>query len=328
MSLITIGDNTVDARQLEVFVAVARLRSFTKAAAELHLVQSAVSATVAALEADLGERLFDRSTRRVVPTAAGRALLPHATEILVALRMARDAVESVSGGMSGSLRIGYMTNVTLFDIPALLGRFSQAYPHVSMRLSPADRGTAGLADALRAGDIDVAFLSAAPGDFPDLEIAVLAASPLALAVPAGHPLGRRRRIRLAEMIELRFVDFRPGFANRTQVDRAFQERGLHRDVQIETSDTNDTAALVRNGLGVAFLPEYLVENDPAVHLVSVQDANMMLRVSVAVSRERRPSTAAARLVQLALAAHDGASPIPDEIARRKVGETREGSTKR
>jgi DNA-binding transcriptional LysR family regulator len=318
----------VDVRQLEVFVAVARQRSFTKAAAELHLVQSAVSATVAALEADLGERLFDRSTRRVLPTAAGRALLPHATEILVALRVARDAVEAVSGGMSGSLRIGYMTNVTLFDIPALLGRFSQAYPAVSMRLSPADRGTAGLADALRSGDIDVAFLSAAPEDFPDLDIEILAASPLALAVPTGHPLAQRRRIRLAEMVDLRFVDFRPGFANRTQVDRAFQERGLHRDVQIETSDTNDTAALVRNGLGVAFLPEYLVENDPAVHLVSVQDANMTLRVSVAVSRERLPSTAAARLVQLALAAHDGMPPTPDAIARPTLDETHEVETKR
>jgi DNA-binding transcriptional LysR family regulator len=289
----------VDNRQLEVFAAVAREGSFTRAAASLHLVQSAVSATVAALETDLGERLFERTTRQVRPTAAGLALLPHATAILDAFRTARDAVEAVSGGLSGSIRIGYMTNVTLFDIPALLGRFSQEHPDVTMHLAPAATGTAGLAEGLRRGDLDVAFLSAVPGDYPELRIDVLASSPLGLAVPVGHPLAGRLSIRLADVTALRFVDFRPGFANRTLVDAEFRRRGLHRDVRLETSDTNDTAALVANGLGVGFLPQYLAGADDRLHWIALSDADLHMPVSVATARDRLISAAASRLAESA-----------------------------
>ncbi|GAA2466140.1 LysR family transcriptional regulator [Winogradskya humida] len=296
----------MDNRQLEVFATVAREGSFTRAAAHLHLVQSAVSATVAALESDLGERLFDRTTRRVVPTAAGQALLPHATLILDAFRAARDAVEAVSGGLSGAIRIGYMTNVTLFDIPELLGRFSHDHPDVTMHLAPAATGTAGLAEQLRRGDIDLAFLSATPDDYPGLQIDELASSPLGLAVPVGHPLAGRRRILLADTAPLRFVDYREGFASRTLLDIEFRRRGLHRDVQLETSDTNDFAALVANGLGVGFLPQYLAEADERLHWITLQDVDLSMRVSVGTSRDRLLSAAASRLTALALSGRPSA----------------------
>ncbi|AGL13640.1 LysR family transcriptional regulator [Actinoplanes sp. N902-109] len=291
----------MDNRQLKVFLAVAREGSFSRAATGLHLAQSAVSATIAALESDLGERLFDRTTRRVQPTPAGQALLPHATAILDAFQAARDAVEAVSGGLSGSIRIGYMTNVTLFDIPRLLGRFTAEYPHVTMHLSPAATGTAGLAQGLRSGDMDLAFLAAEQRDYPDLHVDVLATSVLGLAVAAGHPLAGRGRIALADTAALKFVDFRAGFANRTLVDAEFRQRGLWRDIQIETSDMNDTAALVRNGLGVGFLPKYLVEDDPGIHWIEVADAAFTMHVSVATARGRLRCAAAARLAALARA---------------------------
>ncbi|MEV6638324.1 LysR family transcriptional regulator [Actinoplanes sp. NPDC051470] len=289
----------MDKRQLEVFVAVARVGSFTRAAAELHLVQSAVSATVAALEADLGQRLFDRTTRRVRPTAAGQALLPRATAILDAFQAARDAVDEVRGGLSGSIRIGYMTNVTLFDIPRLLGRFNAGHPGVTMRLAPAATGTAGLAEGLRRGDLDLAFLAARPADYPDLHVDVLATTALGLGVAAGHPLAGRSSISLAEAATLRFVDFREGFGNRTLVDAEFRRRGLWRDIQIETSDTNDTAALVRNGLGVGFLPRYLITGDDGIHWIEIADATLEMSVSVATLRGRTLSAAASRLAELA-----------------------------
>ncbi|GLY30873.1 LysR family transcriptional regulator [Kineosporia sp. NBRC 101731] len=289
----------MDSRQLEVFVAVARAGGFTRAAADLHLVQSAVSATIAALESDLGERLFDRTTRQVRLTAAGRALLPHASWILDAFQVARDAVDAVGGGLTGSIRIGYMTNVTLFDVPRLLGRFTHEHPNVTMRLAPAPSGTAGLSESLRVGDIDVAFMAARPEDYPDLQIDVLASSDLGLTVALDHPLAGRETITLAEAAPLRFVDFRQGFANRTLVDAEFRRRGLRRDVFIEASDTHDTAALVRNGLGAGFLPRYLVEKDPSLHWIEVEDADFQMYVSVATARGRTLTAAAARLAALA-----------------------------
>lgn len=289
----------MDNRQLEVFLAVAHQGSFTRAAASLHMVQSAASATIAALETDLREKLFDRTTRQVRLTAAGRALLPHATAIINAFQAARDAVEAVGGGLSGSIRVGYMTNVTLFDIPRLLGRFTRDYPDVTIRLAPATFGTTGLVEQLRSGDIDLAFIAAEPDTYPDLEISVLAESPLMLSVSTDHPLATRASMKLAEMTGLRFVDFRKGFSNRNLVDAEFQRRGLHREVQIESSDTSDTAALVRNGLGAGFLPRYLVENDPGVHSIEIEDAVFQMYVSVATARGRTLAAAAARLADLA-----------------------------
>jgi len=289
----------VDNRQLTVFVAVAREGSFTRAASDLHLVQSAVSSTIATLEADLGERLFDRTTRRVELTSAGHALLPHAQRILDAFQAARDAVEAVRGSISGLVRIGYMTNVSLVDVPRLLGRFHEAHPGVTMRLTPAASGTAGLAEGLRRGDLDVAFLAARPSDYPDLHLDVLASSPLGLAVPEGDQLSRRRRIRLEESADLRFVDSLEGFANRTLVDAEFRRRGLRRDLQVETSDMHDTAALVRHGFGVAFLPEYLVASVAGVHWVEIEDADFDMSLSVGTSRGRELGAAASRLAALA-----------------------------
>jgi DNA-binding transcriptional LysR family regulator len=300
----------MDSRQLEVFVAVVREGSFTRAAGKLRLAQSAISATIAGLEADLGTRLFDRTTRRIRTTAAGEALLPRATAILASFQAARDAVDAVRGGLSGSIRIGYMTNVTLFDIPRLLGRFNADHPGVTMRLAPSASGTAGLAEGLRRGDIDLAFLAAAPRDYPELHVDVLATSSLGLGVAVGDPLAGRRSIRLADTAPLRFVDFREGFSNRTLVDVEFRRRGLWRDIQIETSDTNDTAALVRNGLGVAFLPRYLVEGDAGIHWLEIEDAALTMNVSVATARGRTLSAAAARLAALARTEAVGAQNRP------------------
>jgi DNA-binding transcriptional LysR family regulator len=288
----------LDNRQLEVFSAVAREGSFTRAATELHLVQSAVSATIASLEADLGERLFHRTTRQVRPTAAGRALLPHATAILDGFRAARDAVEAVSGGLSGSVRIGYMTSVTLVDLPGLLGRFSSDYPAVTMHLAPDPSGTAGLAVALERGELDLAIFAAPAENYPHLRIDVLARSPIGLAVAANHPLAGRATVRLSEAVSERFVETPEGFGNRTVVDTEFRRRGLHREVQYETSDLNDVVALVANGLGVAFLPHYVVDGDERVRCLEVEDAALELTVSIGTVRGRVLSAAAARLATL------------------------------
>nr|WP_221380641.1 LysR family transcriptional regulator [Actinoplanes polyasparticus] len=289
----------MDKRHLEVFVAVAVAGTFTRAANDLHLVQSAVSATVAALESDLNERLFDRTTRQVRLTAAGRALLPKAVAILDAFQDARDTVDAVGAGLSGSLRIGYMTNVTLFDVPGLLGRFHADHVGVTMHLAPSATGTTGLAEGLRTGDLDLAFLSAKPAAYPDLSVAVLATSPMGLVVPAHHPLAGRARVRLEDTVSEPFVENHTGFTSRSLVDNEFRQRGLWRDIRIETSDVNDAAALVRNGLGVGILPRYSVEGDSHLRWIDIEDAALETVVSVATHRGRTPSAAASRLAALA-----------------------------
>ena len=103
----------MELRALDYFVVVAEERNFTRAAARLHVVQSGVSATIKALERELGAELLARTSRRVELTDAGTALLPKARAALEAAQAARDAVDEARGGVRGTLRIGTMTSVVL-----------------------------------------------------------------------------------------------------------------------------------------------------------------------------------------------------------------------
>src|SRR3954464_8330413 len=121
----------MELRHFEYFVAVAEERSFTRAAARLHVVQSGVSAVIKSLERELGADLLERTSKRVALTDAGEALLPRARAALEAAQAARDAVGEVRGGLRGTLRIGILNSVAELDIPGLLGTFHRTYPGVA-----------------------------------------------------------------------------------------------------------------------------------------------------------------------------------------------------
>ncbi|AXH35457.1 LysR family transcriptional regulator [Humibacter sp. BT305] len=294
-------DRVMEIRQVETFLAVARELNFTRAAETLHTAQSAVSATVRGLERELGLELFDRSTRRIVLTPAGEALVPRAIDLLDAAQAAKDAVADAAGRVTGSLRIGFMASVTLYDIPRLLGRFGRMHGDVAISLLTSPQGTSGLAEMLRSGEIDVAFLAAGTGLDASIRSKTLASSPLVLALPEGHPFLGRSRVSLAEAVGEALIDFPSGFGNRTIVDRRIAQAGLARTVRFETNDIADAAELVRNGLAAAFLPRFVVDRREPLPWVEVTGLDAELAVAIAVSSERRLPEAARRLWGLALA---------------------------
>jgi DNA-binding transcriptional LysR family regulator len=115
------GDNGwVELRHLEYFLAVAENRSFTEAAKRLHVVQSGVSATIKALERELGAELFVRGPAGVLLTPAGEVLRPRARETLDAARAAKDAVNATLGSVRGTVTVGTLTRINVIDLPTLL----------------------------------------------------------------------------------------------------------------------------------------------------------------------------------------------------------------
>jgi DNA-binding transcriptional LysR family regulator len=150
----------MELRHLEYFVAVAEEGNFTRAAARLHIMQSAVSAAIKSLERGLDAQLLERTSKRIDLTDARLALVPRARAALDAARDARDAVRDVSDGLRGTLRIATMITVGLIDLPAPLGHFHREHPLVSLHLATsASSGSKGPFDALTAGRLDVAFVS-------------------------------------------------------------------------------------------------------------------------------------------------------------------------
>ncbi|MFF5226756.1 LysR family transcriptional regulator [Dactylosporangium sp. NPDC000521] len=174
---------------LEVFREVARQRSITAAAASLRYTQSAVSRQIAALEVELGARLFDRLPRGVALTEEGRCLLEHATAVLDRLALARREVTAVHAGTAGRLRVGAFATADAALVPRALARFRAGHPEV--RLSLIEGVTGRLLAALLAGDADVALVTTSadrPFDDPRFTTHHILDEPVLLAVPRHHPL--------------------------------------------------------------------------------------------------------------------------------------------
>ncbi|MCU1581344.1 MAG: hypothetical protein JWO01_732 [Microbacteriaceae bacterium] len=298
-------DSRMEVRHLAVFLAVAEERNFTRASTRLHTTQSAVSATIQSLEAELGAELFDRSARQIQVTVAGLALIPKARAVLDAVVEARDCVDAVNGGVTGTVSVGFMTSVTLVDIPRLLGEFAEANPDVRVVLRSSERGSSGLTDMLSSGELDIAFVANSAQPPADVRLIELDSTPLLLTVTSAHRFASRGSIGLRELAGERFIDFPLGYGNRSIIDRAFADVGLDRDVRFETADIAHASALVKNGLGVAFLPAFLVASEPSLRTLTVQGEDLRLTVSVAISDSRRPSRAARLLWDLAQNARAG-----------------------
>ncbi|RBQ20765.1 LysR family transcriptional regulator [Spongiactinospora rosea] len=295
----------MELRHLEYFVAVAEEQNFTRAAARLHIVQSAVSAAVKALERDLGAPLLDRNPKRVLLTDAGQALLPKARVALDAARDAADAVAEVHGGLRGTVRLGTMTSVWLIDVPALLGEFHRRHPGVLVRTSAAPSGSQGLIDAITDRRLDLAFVSLPGARPPGIDLTDLAHSGVDLVVPADHPLAGRASVPIGELAGLDFIDSPIGFGNRAVVDRAFATAGVPRRVTIEIPDIATAVAYVRHGLGIALLPSFVLAAQEAVTVLKVTGADLRWPLSLATPTDRTLSTASRALIALI---HDFLSP--------------------
>jgi DNA-binding transcriptional LysR family regulator len=283
----------VELRHLEYFVAVAEELSFTRASRRLHVVQSGVSSAIQGLERELGAALFERDRHRVSLTDAGLALLPEARATLAAAQAATDAVAEATAGLRGTLSIGTMINTGAVDVAAALGRFHEQYPAVLVRLRVVPGGSAELAREVLGGGLDLALLSLPGKAPPGLAVRELAHEPLVLVCAAQHALATAGEVTLESLVNETFVDFPAGWGTRTIVDSAFAAAGIERQVSFEVSEYGTTAGLVRNGLGIAFIPGSAAPGMDGVVPVRVVPAGALdWRILVATSATRRPSAAA------------------------------------
>lgn len=245
----------MDTRHLEYFVAVAEELSFTRAAERLQAVQSTVSSGVAVLEREVGTALFIRSTRHVALTRAGSDLLPQARTALEAVERMRSAGLRATGRVTGSLRVGLLTNLESLGLPAIFGAFHRDHPGVALSMRTSPRGSTGLVDDVRRSRVDVAFCGLARDELSGLHAQVLRRQPFVALLPAGHPLAAADRIRLADLLTEDFVDMPVGFGNRKVVDDWLRAASLRRRVTLEVPDLSAVPAYVAAGLGVAVVPE-------------------------------------------------------------------------
>lgn len=271
----------MDLRQMEYLVALSEERNFTRAAELTRISQSGFSAAIRTLEEEVGAQLFHRTTRRVEPTEAGLALLPHARAMLQQAAAARDAVVQASRAVSGTLRIGSEQCLGVVDINPLLERFHRRHPAVETHF--AQLGSQHLMSMVRDGELDVAFV-ATSRHFGSLAHRVLGHEPLvflaapdhpllagARAVPAGPAQGptvrEGRGVQWADLADQEFVDFSESWGIRELNDAAFAFNGVHRRVRCTVNDVHTLLDLVVRRLGVAVVPRHVAMKPQAQGLM-------------------------------------------------------------
>lgn len=247
----------MDLQQLRSFSAVARHRHFTRAAAELHIGQPAVSQHVNRLEAELGVRLLRRTTRSVELTEAGRLLLERADRALGELDAGLAELAELRGLVRGRLSIGAMQWLEPYDLAAALATFHELHPAIDIRVVEEVAPTM-VGDVL-ADRLDVAFVPVEQGLPPGVDSHLLFEDELVLVVDRGHPLAGRAHVRLSALRDEPFVFLREGTGLRRAVERGARAAGFEPDVRFETNELSRVLALVARGLGVSAVSRAVAE---------------------------------------------------------------------
>jgi DNA-binding transcriptional LysR family regulator len=285
----------MDLRQLEYVVAVADERSFTRAAARCHVVQSALSAQVARLERELGVTLFHRTSRSVRLAPAGELLLPHARALLRGAEVARAELDAFAGVVTGRLRLG-MVGTAGSGVPLVertLLAFHERHPAVEIAVE--DTGSRSMAEQVRTGDLDLALVGLFGDQVPPGVVHhLLADEPLVAVVARSHPLAGRDGVSLRELAATGpFVEMRDESGLRLQVDAAFARAGVERTAAFELGTSDAVARFAGLGFGAGLVPASTAAQAPRVAVLPVDDPAARHPVGL-VHRAPAPSTPSAR----------------------------------
>ncbi|MBI3562960.1 MAG: LysR family transcriptional regulator [Gammaproteobacteria bacterium] len=254
-------------RQLEVFEAVARLGSFTRAAQELFLTQPTVSMQIKKLTDAVGLPLYDQVSKKIYLTDAGHALVDFCQELFNHFAKFEQTVADMKGLKQGTLRLAVVTTAKYF-VPRLLGPFYQQYPgiEVSLKVSNRERVLERLA-----GNRDDLYILGQPPEGIDVSAESFLENPLVALAPTHHPLAGKKNIPLQRFAEEPFLLREPGSGTRAATERLFAEHGLTFKIRMELGSNEAIKQAIVGGLGVSVLSRHTLALDAPLGQLAILD---------------------------------------------------------
>lgn len=284
----------MDIASLQAFINVAEHSSFSLAAEHMHITQPAVSKRIAALEAELNTRLFDRIGRQTLLTEAGHALFPRARRILAEIQDSRRAISNLSGEVSGRLSIGTSHHIGLHRLPSVLRAFNQRYADVELDLHFMDSEEA--CEAVLHGDLELGIVTLPLSPSPTLACSPIWEDNLRVVVGPDHPLHGKQGIELVALAEHPAILPAHGTFTREVIEDAFRPYGIEPKLKLSTNYLETIKMMVSIGLGWSILPESMIDEE--LHALNVPGLKLVRELGVARHTERTLSNAAEALISL------------------------------
>ena len=248
----------LDSRQLRAFSILARTGSFTLAAKQLFLSQSAVSHSMKALEQEVGCRLLDRMGKKVLLTQAGETLLHHAERILQEMNTARGALEQLGKWGRDRLRIGASSTACQYILPTVLRQFKEKYPQSFINIEPAD--TVDALELLNGNRVDLAIVLE-PKNEEQLDFHRLFSDELAFLVGASHSWAAHCQVVRSEIPKQNYVLYNKGSYTFRLIEQYFREEDMVLNTVIELGSMDAIKELVKLALGVSIIAPWIAARE-------------------------------------------------------------------
>lgn len=289
---------TLDLHKLKIFVTIARLMSFTRAADHLHMTQPTVSQQLAILEAQFGTALIERDTRRLRLTPAGETLLPYAEKLLALSQEAFESTREAAGLADRTLRIGVGHTLAIYLLPDVLRRYKAAFPGYPIRITVGN--TEQLLALVASGSAELALVGS-PAEHPDLIVTPFMHDQLVVIVAPADAWAQREQVELDSLKERTFLTREPGSALHASVERLLGAAHLASESVIQLGETEAIKRSVEAGLGVALIQGIAVAREvSAGHLCALRlhGGDSSRTYAIARHRAHALSTAGDSLVKL------------------------------
>lgn len=284
----------MDTQQLQAFVTVARLGSFSKAADELFLTQPAISKRIDKLEQLLNVRLFDRIGRQVELTAAGSLLLPQAKHILITLDDTSRQLSNLSGAVAGSLRIATSHHISLHRLPPYLRQFQQQYPQVDLDIQFAESEI--IYQGLMEGFWELGIITLSPDPHSQLQQQLVWQDDMRFVAAPDHALAKLERVTLEQLSEYPALLSKPGTFTRELLNQRFDEATIDLQVGSSTNNLDTLRMLVSTGMGWSLLPSTLLDN--TIQQLAISTAPITRQLGCVWHQQRSLSNAAQQFMNL------------------------------
>lgn len=257
--------------QLHIFYTVSEKGSFSAAAQALHMTQPAVTMQVQSLEEYFGTKLFNRSTKRIDLSEAGRALMPFARRSIELIRDTDMAMSKFTHMLQGRLQLGASLTIGEYVLPRMLGPFGQQYPNIAISMKVMN--TAQILDEIANHQLNFGLIEA-PVQHPDMQIEAVMKDELKLIVPADHPLAEVSIVSLKEVLKYPFIVREQGSGTRQVMEEQFARKNI--DIQsvrtvMELGSTGAIKSAVEAGLGIAIISPSSVKHEVTLGLVKIVD---------------------------------------------------------